>query len=208
MFRRHLLQAAFITFGLFCVGGCSAESAPIAPTTFVENIFVELQDNIQKMPVVKKGNLSGYITVVDNVLMPRLNFQKMTASSVGPQWRQATDEQKAALQKEFSVLLTRTYAGALSEIGNKKMFVKPMRPGSEDATEVIVKTEIKGGGDPIALDYKLEKFESSWRITNVNVLGVWLVESYKPQFAQEIGQRGLDGLIKALSERNERNAKL
>jgi len=133
----------------------------------------------------------------------------MTASAVGPAWRQASPEQQKRLQEEFKILLVRTYAGALAQVKDQTVSMKPMRSTPEDK-EVMVRTEIKGGGDPIQLDYRLEKTPgqgAGWRIYNLNVLGVWLVETYRSQFAQEINSKGLDGLITTLSERNKANAK-
>ena len=134
--------------------------------------------------------------------MPHVNFTRMTASAVGRAWRQATPEQQKRLQDEFKTLLVRTYAGALSQVKDQSIAVKPLR-GSAADTEVIVRTEVIGRGDPIQLDYRLEKTADGWRIYDLNVLGVWLVETYRSQFAQEITARGIDGLITALAERNK-----
>jgi phospholipid transport system substrate-binding protein len=140
--------------------------------------------------------------------MPNVNFQRMTAAAVGPAWRQATPEQKKRLQDEFKTLLVRTYSGALSQVNDQTISVKPLRASPEDK-DVVVRTEIRGRGDPIQLDYRLEKTPSDgagWKIYNLNVLGVWLVETYRSQFAQEINAKGVDGLIAALTERNKNNA--
>jgi phospholipid transport system substrate-binding protein len=133
----------------------------------------------------------------------------MTASAVGPAWRQATAEQKKQLQDEFKILLVRTYSGALAQVTDQTISVKPMRSTPDDK-EVVVRTEIKGGADPVQLDYRLEKTPgdgAGWKVYNINVLGVWLVENYRSQFAQEINAKGLDGLIAALIERNKSNSK-
>ena len=132
----------------------------------------------------------------------------MTAASVGPGWRKATPEQQARLQDEFKTLLVRTYAGALSQVTDQSIVVKPLRAAAEDK-DVLVRTEIRGRGDPIQLDYRLEKTPgegAGWKIYNLNVLGVWLVETYRSQFAQEINAKGVDGLIEALVARNKANA--
>jgi phospholipid transport system substrate-binding protein len=133
----------------------------------------------------------------------------MTSSAVGPAWRQATPEQQKRLQEEFKILLVRTYAGALSQISDQTISMKPMRASPEDK-EVLVRTEVKGKGDPIQLEYRLEKTPgqgAGWKIYNLNVLGVWLVETYRSQFAQEVNAKGLDGLIASLAERNKANSK-
>ena len=145
----------------------------------------------------------------DSKIMPNVNFQRMTASAVGPAWRQATPDQQKRLQDEFKTLLVRTYAGALSEVSEQVIVVKPLRAAAEDK-EVVVRTEVKGHGEAIQLDYRLEKTPgqgNGWKIFNLNVLGIWLVETYKSQFAQEITSKGIDGLISTLVERNKASAK-
>ena len=129
----------------------------------------------------------------------------MTASAVGPAWRQATPEQQKRLQDEFKTLLVRTYSGALEQVNDQVITVKPLRAEATD-NEVVVRSEVRGRGDPIQLDYRMEKTPTGWKIYNLNVLGVWLVETYRSQFAQEINAKGVDGLIATLAERNRSNA--
>jgi phospholipid transport system substrate-binding protein len=130
----------------------------------------------------------------------------MTASAVGPAWRQATSEQQKRLQEEFKTLLIRTYSGALSQVSDQTLSFKPLRMAADDK-EVIVRSEIRGRSDPIQLDYRLEKSgDNAWRIFNLNVMGIWLVDTYRTQFAQEINAGGVDGLIGALAARNKANA--
>jgi phospholipid transport system substrate-binding protein len=133
----------------------------------------------------------------------------MTSSAVGPGWRQATPEQQKRLQEEFKILLIRTYSGAVSQLNDQTIVVKPLRAAADDK-EVVVRTEIRGKGEPIQLDYRVEKSNdapSGWRIYNLNVVGIWLVENYRSQFAQEINAKGIDGLIASLAERNKANAR-
>ena len=147
--------------------------------------------------------------VVDARVLPHLNFQRMTAAAVGPGWRQTTPEQKNRLQEEFKILLVRTYSGALTQISDQTVIVKPLRGAATD-TEVLVRSELKGRGDPIQLDYRLEKTPgqgAGWKIYNLNVMGIWLIDTYRSQFAEEINAKGIDGLINTLAERNRSNAK-
>ncbi len=137
--------------------------------------------------------------------MPSVNFKRMTASAVGRFWRQATPEQQQRLQDEFKALLVRSYAGALRQVKDQTVQLKPMRAKPED-DEVVVRTEIRGKGDPIQLDYRLEKSPVGWKIYDVNVLGVWLVENYRGSFAAEIGSGGIDGLIAKLTDMNSKAA--
>ena len=141
--------------------------------------------------------------------MPNMNFKRMTASAVGPTWRQVSPEQQKRLQEEFKILLVRTYAGALAQANELTLTVKPLRASADDK-ELVVRTEVKGRGDPVQLDYRMEKTPgegAGWKIYNLNVMGVWLVETYRSQFAQEINTKGVDGLIAALTERNKSNSR-
>ena len=138
-----------------------------------------------------------------------MNFKRMTAAAVGPTWRQVSTEQQKRVQEEFKILLVRTYAGAVAQANDLTFTVKPLRASADDK-EVVVRTEVKGRGDPIQLDYRLERTPgegAGWKICNLNVMGVWLVETYRSQFAQEISAKGIDGLIEKLADRNKSNAK-
>jgi phospholipid transport system substrate-binding protein len=180
-----------------------------APDALIKRLSADVLDTIKADKTIRAGELTKVIALVDTRVMPNVNFQRMTASAVGPAWRQATPEQQKRLQEEFKILLVRSYAGALGQVSDQAISIKPMRSAPEDK-EVMVRTEIKGKGEPIQLDYRLEKTPgqgAGWKIYNINVLGVWLVETYKTQFAQEINAKGVDGLIAALTERNKTNAK-
>lgn len=180
-----------------------------APDAFVKRISADVVESIRADKTVRTGDLSSIVRLVEIKVMPNLNFQRMTASAVGPSWRNATPAQQAKLQEEFKTLLVRTYSGAIAQVNDQVIVVKPLRYAPED-TELVVRTEIKGRGDPIQLDYRLEKTPgqgAGWKIFNLNVLGVWLVDTYRGQFAQEINVRGIDGLIATLAERNRANSK-
>ncbi len=180
-----------------------------APDAFVKRISTDVLETIKADKSMRSGDLGKVIALVDTRIMPHVDFQRMTASAVGPGWRQASPEQQKRLQEEFKILLVRTYSGALSQISDQTIFIKPLRAALEDK-EVIVRSEVRGGSDPIQLDYRLEKTPgqgAGWRIYNLNVLGVWLVETYRSQFAQEINAKGIDGLIDSLAARNKSNSK-
>jgi phospholipid transport system substrate-binding protein len=180
-----------------------------APDALIKRLSVDVLDSIKADKAIRTGDINRVIALVDTRIMPNVNFQRMTASAVGPAWRQATPEQQKRLQDEFKTLLVRTYAGALTEVSDQTISLKPFR-ASPDDKEVVVRTEVRGHGDPIQLDYRLEKTPgvgAGWKIYNLNVLGVWLVETYRSQFAQQINAKGLDGLINALVDQNKANAK-
>lgn len=204
----HQLMGATMVVVAMC-SGASAHAEDEAPDALIKRLSADVLEAIKSDKAMRTGDVSRVVTLVDARIMPNVNFQRMTAQAVGPAWRQATPEQQKQLQDEFKVLLVRTYAGALAQVTDQTIAIKPMRSAPEDK-EVVVRTEIKGHGDPIQLDYRLEKTPgqgAGWRIYNLNVLGVWLVETYKSQFAQEINAKGLDGLISTLAERNKSNNK-
>jgi len=185
----------------------AAHAADEAPDAMIKRLSTETLGAIKADPSLRSGDIGKVMTLVDSKIMPNVDFRRMTAAAVGPQWRQATPEQQQRLQVEFKTLLVRTYSGALSQVSDQDVNVKPLRASPEDK-EVVVRTEVTGRGDPIQLDYRLEKTPgdgAGWKIYNLNVLGVWLVETYRSQFATEINSKGIDGLIAALASRNSAN---
>jgi phospholipid transport system substrate-binding protein len=184
----------------------SALRAETAPDALIERVSGEVIEAVKADKGIQAGDVKRINALVDEKVMPHVNFQRMTSLAMGRYWRQATPEQKQRLQEEFKTLLVRTYSGALSQVKDQTVQLKPMRNRPGD-TEVIVRTEVRGGGEPIQLDYRLEKAGDTWRIYDVNVLGVWLVEQYRNSFAQEIGAKGIDGLIASLAEKNKAASK-
>lgn len=186
-----------------------ALAADEAPDALVKRLSTEVLDTIKADASIKAGDVGKIMQLVDSKIMPNVNFQRMTAATVGPAWRQATPEQKQRLQDEFKQLLVRTYAGALDQVSDQTVVIKPFR-GSPTDQEVLVRTEVRGRGEPVQLDYRLEKTPGQgygWKVYNLNVMGVWLVDTYRTQFAQEINSKGIDGLIATLAERNKSGAK-
>ena len=207
MKRRSLgrLAAAALATGLLAGAWPLAHAAEEAPDAMIKRLSDEVMRTIRSDPALSGGDINKVMALVDSKIMPNVNFPRMTASAVGPAWRQASPEQRQRLQEEFKVLLVRTYAGALSQVSDEEVAMKPLRASPTD-TDVVVRSEIRGRGEPIQLEYRLEKTDGGWKIYNLNVLGVWLVETYRSQFAQEINAKGVDGLIASLSERNRTNA--
>ena len=204
MKRRSWLAALFMSAaaGLTSLPSLAQDEAPDA---MVKRLSTEVLATIKADPAIQAGDMNRIIALVDSKIMPNVNFSRMTASAVGRYWRQATPEQQKQLQDEFKTLLVRTYSGALGEVKDQTLSFRPMRSKPED-TEVVVRSEVRGRGDPIQLDYRMEKTPTGWKIYDLNVLGVWLVETYRTQFAQEIGSKGIDGLIASLVQRNKSGA--
>lgn len=181
-----------------------AAAAAQTPDQLINRLSNELLDAVRADKTIQAGDTKKGLALVDEKVVPYVSFQRMTSSAVGRYWRQATPEQQASLENEFKTLLMRTYAGALAQVKDQTVAIKPSRNLPEDE-EQIVRTEVRGGGgDPVQLDYRVEKSPTvGWKIYDVNVLGVWLVENYRNSFAQEISKGGIDGLIAKLSERNK-----
>ncbi|HVR51280.1 MAG TPA: ABC transporter substrate-binding protein [Pseudorhodoferax sp.] len=210
MNRRQLARWAGVASLVLAQGVSSlAFAADEAPDALITRLSTEVLDAIKADKSIQTGDVGKIIALVDGKIMPNVNFQRMTASAVGPAWRQATPEQKQKLQDEFKVLLVRTYSGALAQVSDQQIAVRPLR-ASPDDKEVVVRSEVRGRGDPVQLEYRMEKTPgqgAGWKIYNLNVMGIWLVETYRSQFAQEINAKGLDGLIAALAQRNKSNDK-
>ena len=208
MNRRTIGRLAAAVLGmalLACVPFAQAQAQEEAPDALIKRVSTEVLESIKADKAAQAGEAMRLVALVDSKVMPNVNFVRMTASAVGRNWRQATPEQQKRLQDEFKTLLLRTYSGALAQVKDQSVSVKPMRAAAGD-TEVVVRTEVLGRGDPVQLDYRMEKIASGWKIYDLNVLGVWLVETYRTQFAQEISTKGIDGLIASLALRNKSNA--
>ena len=199
-------KQAFAAVSMTLALGAAQAQTATAPDALIKQVSTEVIDTVKADKAIQAGDVSKIVSLVDTKVMPHVNFQRMTASAVGRHWRTATPEQQKRLQDEFKILIVRTYAGALTQVKDQTVQLKPLRAAAEDS-EVVVRTEVKGKGDSIQLDYRLEKSGSGWKIYDVNVLGVWLVEQYKSSFAQEIGTVGVDGLIAKLAERNKAASK-
>lgn len=184
----------------------AALAAEEAPDALIKRLSTDVLTTIKADPALKGGDMAKINALVDQVVLPHVNFRRMTSAAVGPKWRQATPAQQERLQTEFKQLLMRTYSGALAQVSDQTVVVKPLRMAAGD-TDVLVRTEVRGKGEPVPLDFRLEKKDGAWKVYNFNVLGVWLVETYRTQFAEELNKSGIDGLIQTLASRGAMPAK-
>jgi len=209
MFDLKMIKSVVIGVALLAAGAASsqapavAKSASVAPDVLVRDLSNEVLATIKADKALASGDVNRVQKLVDEKVLPYVDFEKMTQLAVGRGWRQATPEQRAALTREFRILLVRTYSGALSQVTDHQVQLRPFRAQPGD-TDVLVRTSVVASrGDPIQLDYRLEKTEAGWKIYDVNILGVWLVENYRTQFASQINAGGVDGLVKTLTDRNK-----
>jgi phospholipid transport system substrate-binding protein len=196
-----LLSSLFLV-----VGGVSAQAVDQStPDGLIKNVVSDVMASVKSDPEIQKGNIPRIVDLVEKKIVPYTDMRRTTEMAMGQNWKKASPEQQAQLVGEFKTLLIRTYSGALSQLRDQTIQFKPLRAAPDDK-EVVVKTVVIGRGDPVPLDYRLEKTANGWRVYDMNIMGVWLVEAYRNQFANQIGQNGVEGLVKFLQERNKQLA--
>jgi phospholipid transport system substrate-binding protein len=161
--------------------------------------------SVKSDPEIQKGNIPRIVDLVEKKIVPYTDMRRTTEMAMGPNWKKATPEQQVQLTSEFKGLLIRTYSGALSQLRDQTVQFKALRAAPDDK-EVVVKTVVLGRGDPVPLDYRLEKTDKGWKVYDMNIMGVWLVEAYRNQFSNQISQNGIEGLVKFLQDRNKQLA--
>lgn len=181
--------------------------AEIAPDTLVKKTAEDVLAVVKQDKDIQAGNQSKIFALAEEKILPNFNFDRVSRLVLGKAWGKASAEQKKAFQEEFRSLLLRTYATALSKYRNQTIEYKPFRAQASD-TDVTVKTQIlQPGGQPVAVDYSLEKTGESWKVYDITIEGVSLVTNYRGQFSNEIRQGGLDGLIQKLAAKNQESNK-
>jgi phospholipid transport system substrate-binding protein len=175
------------------------------PDALIKMVVTDVMTSVKADPEIQKGNIPKIVELVEKKIVPYTDMRRTTEMAMGPNWKKATPEQQNQLVLEFKNLLIRTYSGALSQLRDQTVQFKPLR-ASPDDKEVVVKTVVLGRGDPVPLDYRLEKTDKGWKVYDMNIMGVWLVEAYRNQFTNQIGQNGIEGLVKFLQERNKQLA--
>lgn len=184
----------------------TAQAAEEAPDAMVKRISQEVLEIARADRAIQGGNQKRVLALVEEKILPYVDFQRMTALAAGRHWREATPEQQKQLTVEFRNLLIYTYSGAISQVRDQRLDFKPFRAAATD-TDVEVRSQVlQSRGEPIQLNYRLKKTDAGWKIYDINVLGAWLVETYKGNFSSEIGKSGIDGLIKVLSDKNKQLA--
>lgn len=197
--------AAFLTFFALSFAA-TVHAAEEAPDALIKRISQEVLDIAKADREIQGGNQKRVLELVESKILPYVDFQRMTSLAAARHWREATPEQQKQLTAEFRTLLVYTYSGAISQVKDQQLDFKPFRAAPTD-TEVEVRSQVlQSRGDPIQLNYRLQKSPSGWKIYDINVLGAWLVETYKGNFASEINKSGIDGLIKTLADKNKKLA--
>ncbi len=194
--------------GLLLISGAVFAQIPdqtTAPDVLIKMVVSDVMASVKADPEIQKGNIPRVVDLVEKKIVPYTDMRRTTEMAMGPNWKKATPEQQNQLVMEFKNLLIRTYSGALSQLRDQTVQFKALRAAPDDK-EVVVKTVVLGRGDPVPLDYRLEKTDKGWKVYDMNIMGVWLVEAYRNQFSNQISQNGIDGLVKFLQERNKQLA--
>jgi phospholipid transport system substrate-binding protein len=203
------IQSCFfgLVFSLFfALTSVNAQPADqLTPDALIKSVVSDVMASVKSDPEIQKGNIPRIVDLVEKKIVPYTDMRRTTEMAMGPNWKKASPEQQAQLVSEFKNLLIRTYSGALSQLRDQTIQFKPLRAAPDDK-EVVVKTVVIGRGDPVPLDYRLEKTSTGWKVYDMNIMGVWLVEAYRNQFANQISQNGVDGLVKFLQDRNKQLA--
>ena len=197
----------FRTFAIALTLGTtlSLAQAETTPDAFVMTLSTEVIDAVKADKAIQAGDVAKIRTLVDTKVLPNVNLQRMVIKSVGQPWRSATPEQQKRLTEEFKTYLINTYSGALTQVRDHTVKLRPVRAGSS-ANEVVIGTDVVSKGEPIQLDYRLEKAGDAWKIYDFNVLGLWATDSFRSQFARDLSGGGVDALIARLSEKNKQTA--
>jgi len=206
--KSYKIITQYLLVGLLLLSGVVSAQTPdqaTAPDALIKMVVTDVMASVKADPDIQKGNIPKVVDLVEKKIVPYTDMRRTTEMAMGPNWKKATPEQQNQLVMEFKNLLIRTYSGALSQLRDQTVQFKALRAAPDDK-EVVVKTVVLGRGDPVPLDYRLEKTDKGWKVYDMNIMGVWLVEAYRNQFSNQISQNGIDGLVKFLQDRNKQLA--
>src|SRR5262245_30516937 len=186
---------------VFVLPATAAET--MQPDALAKAVTEEVLAVLKADKDIQSGNTKKVISLVEDKVLPHFNFTRMTRLAVGANWRQASPEQQKELTNEFRTLLVQTYAATLTAYRDQKVEFRPLRMQPSD-TDVIVRTAItQAGGKPVSVDYRMEKNDAGWKVYDVVVADLSLVQNYRGTFNAEVQKGGIDGLIKALADKNK-----
>lgn len=205
MLKRLLLPLlTAVAFAGTAQAQVSAQDAA-TPDGLVKSVVNDVMSTVKADKDMQAGNIGKITALVEQKIIPNANFQKTTQIAMGRNWSKASPEQQKQITEEFKTLLIRTYAGAIAQIRDQTVQYRPYR-GTADDTDATIRTQVINKGEPIQMDYRLEKTAQGWKVYDINVLGAWLTEAYKGSFNTIVGQQGVEGVIKTLQDRNRQLA--
>jgi phospholipid transport system substrate-binding protein len=201
-----LFRPTFLAMLALVCGLASSQSADTAsPDGMIRSVTQEVLHQIKSDKEIQAGNLARITELVNEKILPYIDFNRTTRLVMGRYWASATPQQQEQITEQFKLLLIRTYSGALAQVHDQQLAYQPFRAASTD-TDVVVRSSIVNNRSPVELDYRLYKTPQGWRVYDINILGAWLIPVYKQQFADQIAQHGVDGLIDFLKQRNQQLA--
>jgi phospholipid transport system substrate-binding protein len=172
------------------------------PQALIKTATQQVLDEVRTQSIAP-DDVARIRSVVDRDILPYVDFRRTTRLSMGRYWRTATPEQQEQLVTQFQLLLIHLYSGALAQLTpDQQIEYLPMRNAPED-TDAVVRTLAQTSGKPVEIDYRLYKTPQGWRLYDLNVLGAWLIQTYRAQFSEKIQEGGIDGLIQVLTSRNQ-----
>ncbi|MBB5461732.1 phospholipid-binding protein MlaC [Paraburkholderia sp. Cpub6] len=204
--KKFFLIPLFAALFSFISAGASAQTVDTnAPDALIKTVTQQVMDAIRGDKSIQQGDIKHITALVNEKILPYTDFRRTTQLAMGRNWRTATPEQQNQVVEQFKMLLIRTYAGALAQVRDQQIQYKPFRMNPDD-TDTVVRSVVMNNGQPIELDYRLYKTAQGWRVYDINVLGAWLIQAYQQQFNEQIQQKGVDGLIQFLTQRNQQLA--
>jgi phospholipid transport system substrate-binding protein len=185
----------------------AALAQDVAPDALAKRVTDEVIAVLRADKDIQSGNTKKVLDLVEAKILPHFNFARMTRLAVGAPWRQASAAQQQSLTTEFRTLLVNTYTTAFTQYRDQVIEYRPLKMAAAD-TEVVVRSLIKQktGADPIDINYSMEKTDGGWKVYDVVIAGVSLVQNYRSSFASEIQKSGVDGLISTLVAKNRKLA--
>ncbi|MGF6922696.1 MlaC/ttg2D family ABC transporter substrate-binding protein [Paraburkholderia sp. 40] len=204
--KKFFLIPLFAALFSFISAGASAQTVDTnAPDALIKTVTQQVMDAIRGDKSIQQGDIKQITALVNEKILPYTDFRRTTQLAMGRNWRTATPEQQNQVVEQFKMLLIRTYSGALAQVRDQQIQYKPFRMNPDD-TDTVVRSVVMNNGQPIELDYRLYKTAQGWRVYDINVLGAWLIQAYQQQFNEQIQQKGVDGLIQFLTQRNQQLA--
>src|ERR1700712_4526825 len=203
--KKLFLLPLFAMLMAFCTGAFAQADDMSTPDGLVKTVTTQVLDQIKADKQIQSGNIQRITELVNEKILPYTDFTRTTRLVMGRNWNTATPQQQQQIVEQFKMLLIRTYAGALAQVHDQQIVYQPLRSSPTD-TDVVVRSAIVNNGSPLELDYRLYKTPQGWRVYDINVLGAWLIQVYQQQFADQISQHGVDGLLSFLTQRNQQLA--
>lgn len=178
----------------------------VAPDVLAKSVTDEVITILRSDKDINAGNPAKVMDLIETKVLPHFNFTRMTRLAVGKNWRKANPQQRGVLVEEFRVLLVRTYATAFTSYRDQTITYRPLRMRPEDDDVVVKSQVVQSGRPPVAVNYNMEKTSNGWKVYDVTIEGVSLVQNYRSTFNGEVQRAGIDGLIKALDSKNRQLA--